>query len=252
MRTKRARLHGLPDTAAMLLVACLLPACDGLVGASIECEKICITAAGPTVSGLAIPADAGVPDGLPPQGAGMEFNVPLAQLSGAVAEVDVEAYLSSLRLMSQADLAFVESARITLRAGSRDGGVFPADASGAGSAPALGPNATVSVGAPPASVDGGSMPALDDLPSLSTSSCAPGGPGLVVANYQKPTNATSSVGQSIELAPSTREADLYRCLREAPARFAVDLTVAPAYLPAAPATVSLRVCIRARASASYP
>jgi hypothetical protein len=248
MQVKRTTIRGCQPGALALLV-CLFSACDGLVGASVECDKICITAVGPTVPGIDLPVDGGLPDGLAAQPAVMEFNVPLAQLSKALAEVDVEAHLSSLRLLGQADLAFVDRAQVILHAGTTDGGVRPSDASppdaarstpgAAGGAPSLAP------------IDAGATPILaDDLPDIL--GCLPGGPGLVVANYRKPAAATATVGRSIDLDPTTREDNLYPCLREAPAKFGVVLEVAPAYLPSSETPISLKVCIGARASASFP
>jgi hypothetical protein len=49
-----------------------------------------------------------------------------------------------------------------------------------------------------------------------------------------------------------QEANLYRCLRGGPAKFAVTLAVLPASLPSADTPLALEACIAARASASYP
>jgi hypothetical protein len=172
---------------ALAALASLVLACDGLVGADVECEKICITAVGPTVPGLSVPVDGGVPNGLAAQPATMEFNVPLSQLSKAVAEVDVEAYLSSLRLMAPADLAFVESAQIILRAGTTDGGVRPADAATTPVNPAAPDAATAITTPPPGPIDGGPMPILEDeLPNIRADACLPGGQGFTVGTYRKP------------------------------------------------------------------
>jgi hypothetical protein len=235
----------------MAVLGGMLAACDGLVGAEVECEKICITSVGPTIPGSNLPVDGGVPDGLAAQPAVMEFNVPLAQLSKAVAEIDVEAYLSSLRLMAPADLAFVNSARVILRAGTTDGGVRPADA--ATTITPASPDAAPAVAPPPGPVDGGAKPILaDDLPGIRTRECLPGGPGAVVGTYRKPVPAATSIGRTIDIVPATKEADLFQCLRGAPAKFAVALDVLPAYLPATDTPISLKVCISAKASAVFP
>jgi hypothetical protein len=231
------------------MMGCLPTACDGLVGAEVECDKICITSVGPTVPGLNLPIDGGVPDGLASQPATMEFNVPLAQLSKAVAEVDVEAYLSSLRLMAPADLAFVDSAKIILRAGTTDAGVRPADAA---TTPVT-PDAGTVVTPPPRPADGGAKPILaDDLPGIQTSQCLPGKQGAVIATYRKPATAAASIGRTIDLPPATKDANLWQCLRGAPSKFAVAMTILPAYLPATDTPISLKVCISAKAGASFP
>jgi len=248
MQVNRPRTRtGWLGAGAML--SCLLAGCDGLVGAEVACDKICIQAVGPTVPGLGLPIDGGLPDGLGSQPATMEFNVPLAQLSKAVAEVDVEATLTSLRLLGQADLAFVESAQVILRAGTTGGGARPPDASAPAAAkPAPDAAPVIPAGVP---IDGGPIPILaDDLPNVGR--CLPGGAGFLAATYRKPAAAAASVGRSIDLEPTARGADVYPCLRGAPAKFAVVLGVAPAYLPATDTPVSLKVCIGAHASASYP
>jgi len=236
--------------AAATMLSWLLVACDGVVGAEVECDKICITAVGPTVPGLNVPIDGGLPDGLAHQPATMEFNVPLAQLSKAVAEVDVEATLSSLRLLGQADLAFVDSAQVTLRAGTTDGGVRAPDAGVPDASAKPGPDAAVvAPGGAPAG--GGPMPIVaDDLPNVSR--CLPGAPGLLVATYRKPAAAPANVGRTLDLESTARDVNLYQCLRGMPSKFAVVLGIAPAYLPATDTPVSLRVCIGAHASASFP
>jgi hypothetical protein len=106
---------------------------------------------------------------------------------------------------------------------------------------------------PPGPIDGGPMPILaDELPSVQASRCRAGGPGLVVATYRKPATGGAAVGKTIELEPTTREANLYACLRDVPAKFTVELGLVPAYVPASDTPVSLKVCINARASASFP
>jgi hypothetical protein len=228
-------------------------ACDGLVGADVECDKICITSVGPTVPGLGVPVDGGVPDGLAAQPATMEFNVPLSQLSKAVAEVDVEAYLSSLRLMAPADLAFVESAQIILRAGSTDGGVRPADAATTPVNPAAPDAATAITTPPPGPIDGGPLPILeDDLPNIRADQCLSGGQGFTVGTYRKPVTTAVSVGRTIDLVPATKEANLWQCLRGAPSKFTVAMSILPLYLPATDTPVSLKVCISAKAGATFP
>ena len=64
--------------------------------------------------------------------------------------------------------------------------------------------------------------------------------------------ATGAVGTSLELPLIAQEADLYKCLRGGPAKFSVALTIVPAFLPANDTPVSLKACINAYASASYP
>lgn len=249
MQVNRPRTRtGWLGAGAML--SCLLAGCDGLVGAEVECDKICITAVGPTVPGLGLPIDGGLPDGLANQPATMEFNVPLAQLSKAVAEVDVEANLTSLRLLGQTDLAFVDSAQVILHAGITDGGVRPPDASVPDAAkPAPDVAVVTTAGVPTAA--GGPIPILaDELPHVGR--CLPGGSGFLAATYRKPATAAASVGRGIDLEPTARGTDVYPCLRGAPAKFSVVLSVAPAYLPATDTPVSLKVCIGAHASASYP
>lgn len=228
---------------------CLLAGCDGVLGAEVECDKICITAAGPMVPGLTLPIDGGLPDGLANQPATMEFNVPLAQLSRAVADVEVDATLKGLQLIGVNDLAFIAGAQVVLHAGSTDGGSRSPDARLPDAASLL-PDAALAipVGTP---VDGGSTPQLaDDLPGVGQ--CLAGGSGLVVGTYHKPATATAGTGRTIDLEPIARGVNLYPCLRGVPSRFVVALDTAPAYLPATDTPLSLKVCIGAHASASLP
>jgi hypothetical protein len=234
-----------------LLACALVAACDGIVGAELECSKICITSVGPTLPGTSVPGDAGAPpDGLASRPASMEFFVPLQQLSDTLAGVDVEARITSLKLMAPADLAFVDSVQVVLRAGVPDGGVRPTDAA---PPPATAPDAAVTAPPPAAAIDAGpSSILIDDLPGIKTSMCLASGPGLPVATYRKPASATGTVGKSLDLQATTGEANVYPCLRGAPAKFALALDVLPTALPATDTPVSLKVCISARASASYP
>jgi len=115
------------------------------------------------------------------------------------------------------------------------------------------PDAAITVAPPSGPADAGPTPILEDeLPSIQTSQCLPGGQGAVVASYRKPAGAAASVGRTIDLVPTTKNANLWQCLRGAPSKFAVALDVLPAYLPATDTAISLKVCISAHASATYP
>jgi hypothetical protein len=247
MQVSRARVSAF-RVGAGLLLCCPFTSCNGVVGADVSCDNICITAAGPTVPGLPALPDAGsLLAGLLSQPAKLQFNVPLQQLAALTAGVEVEAYLSSLKLMGDADLAFVDTLQVILRSGSGKGG--SADAA----TPPKAADDSSGAGVPPGSYDdAGTSPMANELPHAASSLCLPGGPGLVVGSYTRSAAATNSAGGSLDLVSTTQEVNLFECFRGAPSSFEAAVSVIPALLPASSTPLRLKVCIRAHASASYP
>jgi hypothetical protein len=222
--------------------------CKSVVEIDVDCPKLCLASAGPTLPGLAsltspnvdgaayapLALDAGAGLALPDAGilqgsvtweATMKFNDVLAQLPSAAVDVSVDVRLTSVSLTSTIDLSFIKSMRVSL---SRE-----QDALGRGS----------TTRDQVADAGGGDAVAGD-------SGCREAGSSILVASYDNLAGGTS--GAIIDLVNVVPEMNLFDCIKDTPAKFSVTMAFQAGSYPATDAPLPLSTCIGAQSHVSYP
>ena len=223
--------------------------CTSVAEIDVDCPKLCLAAAGPTLPGLAsftssIPdgaaygpfsMDAGTGFALPDAGilpssttweAIMKFNDVLAQLPTAAVSMSVDVRLTSVSLTSTTDLSFIQSMRVFL---SRE-------------QDALGRASTTSDQV----ADAGSG---DDV-AAGVSGCKAVGSSLLVASYDNLTGGTS--GAIIDLVNVAPQMNLFDCIKDTPAKFSVKMAFQGGSYPASEVPLTLSTCVGAKSHVSYP
>ena len=204
--------------------------CNPLVKIDVDCQKLCLTAPGPSLPGIpslqpagidgavfSIP-DADIPSASIEWEAEMKFNEVLKQLPSAAANMSANVRLASVNLTSTTDLSFVDSVDVFLSHGQAR-----AD-SGA---------STI--------VDGGSPATLP---------CKAAGSSLRVAYFRSPDAGVG--GSTLNLVTVDPALNLFDCMKDDPSKFDVKMTFHPGAYPATTTPLTLSTCIGAQAHASYP
>ncbi len=241
-------------TCLYLLTGLSFLGCDNLIKVDVDCPKLCLSSPGPTLPGFAnyVPAgvlaafdgaiptlgqialDAGIPGldgasiGQPPLAvewvAELDFNQVLKQLPTTAIHLSANVQVSTVNLTSTANLSFIDTVDVFL---GRDG-----TTAGAG-------NATPGQGG-----------ALLDAGSPTPLACSTSGPSMRIASFQRQQNLAS--GSSIDMVLLNPELNLFDCMKDAPSRFDVKMTILPTAYPAADVPLTLGSCIGVQTHTSYP
>jgi hypothetical protein len=233
MATRKTRLLALLAGAG-----CLLGGCKSAFEVQVDCPKLCLAAAGPSLRGttsllpsyfdaaaLGISAfDGGTRlDGSSPPDAAtlpaslewevtLRFNDVVAQLPTAAVDISLDLRLASVALSSTSDLSFITDLRVFLRR-------------------------TQSIG------DGGARS------SAAASTCWSQVSNNPIAVYQ---GQTAPSGPTINLVSLVPDINLFECVRDKPVKFLVDMGIEPSMYPPLDVPLSLSTCIGARSGATYP
>lgn len=253
--------------------------CNSLAEVDVKCEKLCLTAPGPTIPGLAtfLPAglDAGLlvdmDAGLPVEGvvgifatmsagsidAGISVGVP----DGGVQAFAIDAGLPPSMIEQMIPMAYNEvldqlpgivagmdadvrlsSLKVTspMDLGFVDEIEVTLFTGNRGGGSAASVDGAVSAGSVDASFSGAN--------SDGESPC--GAAGLLVASYRRP--AAGPSGSSAELTVANPAQNLFSCLKGAPANFRMRLKLAPGELPFTDTPLSMTSCMRVHANAQLP
>jgi hypothetical protein len=156
----------------------------------------------------------------------MQFNEVLAQLPNSAAGLSAIVRLTSMSLISTADLGFIDTVEVFLSHGSAmtDGGVVAS-----------------SDAQDPGIADGG---------SASIPSCKVARSSLLVATFRR--SETDTSGTSISLVTINPDLNLFDCMKSEPAQFDVRLTPVLGTYPAADTPLTLSTCIGAETHWGYP
>ncbi len=231
------------------LTPLFLLGCHHLVKIDVDCPTLCLSSPGPTLPGFAndvppgqiaaldgavptlgeVVLDAGISEVvLPPLALAwfveMDFNEVLRELPATAIGLSANVQVSSVRLTSTEDLSFIDSVDVFL---GHDG--LEHDGGGA---------ATEPDGAP---LDAGSSSPL---------ACQAPGSSMQIAYFHRPENFPSS--PSIDMVLLNPGLNFFDCMKDAPSRFDVKMTIRPTAYPAADVPLNLGTCIGVQTHASYP